>query len=153
MLGASRGPAANQVSLDEQVFASQALLYKCRRRRAAITGEDVGCLLSLALCFTERGLRPVLTQVCVAIGERDGVRFGGIGLSGIGLGLGGVGLDWVGLDCGLAWVGLVLVGLGWVGLGRVELGWGWWGWVGFGLVLGWIWVGWGVFGKPLRGKT
>ncbi|CAN0366375.1 unnamed protein product, partial [Laminaria digitata] len=67
VLGASRGPGANQVALDEQVFASQALLYKCRRRRAAITGEDVGCLLSLALGFTARGLRPVLTQLCLGI--------------------------------------------------------------------------------------
>ena len=82
MLGASRGPGANQVALDEQVFASQALLYKCRRRRAPITGEDVGCLLSLALGFTARGLRPVLTQVRACVPGRE-----------IGCGLGWTGLD------------------------------------------------------------
>lgn len=63
VLGAQRGVEQNQVSLDEQVFASQALLYKCRRRRAQVTSDDVGCLLRLALAFTRRGLRPVLTQV------------------------------------------------------------------------------------------
>lgn len=68
MLGAPRGTADNQVGLDEQIFASQALLYKCRRRRAPINGDDVGCLLRLALGFTGRGLRAVLIQVRVGRG-------------------------------------------------------------------------------------
>lgn len=80
VLGAERGIGEHKVSLEEQVFASQALVYKCRRRQAPITGDDVECLLRLALAFTGRGLRPVLTQascrqvmrgwrcVCVCVG-------------------------------------------------------------------------------------
>lgn len=68
----------NQVGLDEQVFASQALLYKCRRRRAAITGDDVACLLRLALGFTGGGLRAVRIQVRGGAG-RDEERGGGGG--------------------------------------------------------------------------
>lgn len=67
VLGAQRGTEQNQVSFEEQVFASQAILYKCRRRRAAITSEDVSCLLRLALAFIGPGLRPVLTQVGVVL--------------------------------------------------------------------------------------
>ncbi|CBJ31043.1 conserved unknown protein [Ectocarpus siliculosus] len=67
VLGAPRGVADNQVGLNEQIFASQALLYKCRRRRAAISGDDVGCLLQLALQFTGRGLRAVLVQLCLGV--------------------------------------------------------------------------------------
>ncbi|CAM9953095.1 unnamed protein product, partial [Hapterophycus canaliculatus] len=65
VLGADRGAGDNQVGLDEQIFASQALLYKCRRRRAPITGDDVACLLRLALGFTGGGLRAVRIQVRV----------------------------------------------------------------------------------------
>lgn len=63
VLGAPRGPGINQVAFRDQLFASQALLYKCRRRQAAITEDDVGSLLRLALGFAREGLRPVLTQV------------------------------------------------------------------------------------------
>ncbi|CAM9305603.1 unnamed protein product, partial [Discosporangium mesarthrocarpum] len=67
VLGANRGRGTGLVSLEEQVFASQALVFKCRRRRLPITGEDVEALCRLALNFTQTQLRPVLTQLCLGI--------------------------------------------------------------------------------------
>lgn len=79
VLGAQRGIGQDKVSLEEQVFASQALLFKCRRRQAPFTSEDVECLLRLALTFTGRGLRPVLTQASRLWGGGDDGCYGNEG--------------------------------------------------------------------------